>query len=156
VTLVAGAVVEAGILLLLGPSEELIPLASAEVLVVASESTPDGDGAILPALEEDNAAIFTPVLLVFFTNGNSSLTFSCPCVSTFFAGTCLFEDDLLLFFDFEEDVLEVDLSSLALLDPSLLVFAFIIDSGFVFITSAAALARASASFPLGGWTTGLF
>ena len=130
-------------------------LASVEVLVVVSVSPPDVDGAPLPPLEEDKAAMFTPVLLVVFKDDSSSFPFSCPCVSTFFAGPCFFDNDFPLFFDFDEDVVEVDLSSLALLDPSLLAFAFKTESGLAFRASAAALARAFASFALGAWTMGL-
>lgn len=85
---------------------------------------------------DDIAAMLTPVLLAV-------LSFSCPRAPSFFAESCLLEDDLPLFLDLEEDVVEVDLSSLALLAESLFAF------GFAFIASVGALARALASLPLG-------
>jgi len=130
-------------------------LGSVGVLVIVSVLPPDDDGAPLPLLEDDKAAMLTPVLLAIFTEDSSSLTLSCPCDTDFFEGPCLFEDDLPLFLDFEEDVVEVDLSSLALLETSLLAFAFIIDPGLTFMASAAALARESVSFALGALTIGL-
>lgn len=139
---------------LVGAAEERVPLASAGILVVISVLQADGDGAPLPVLEDDNAAMLTPVLLDL-TSCSSSLTLSCSCATDFLEAPCFFEDDLLLFLDFEEDVVEVDLSSLALLDTSLLAFAFVVGSGFTFRASAAALARASVSFELGASTMGL-
>lgn len=62
-----------------------------------------GGGTKPPVLgDDDMAAILTPVLLAGFESSAPSFFF-----------------DLTLFFDFEEDVVEVDLSSLVLLAASL-------------------------------------
>jgi len=98
----------------------LLPLTSPPVPDGAEEL---GGGTPAPVLgDNDRAAMLTPVLLAGFAV--DSFAFSS------FLGTCF---DLLLFFDLEEDVVEVDLSSLTLLDASL------------FEMSGAVFARAVAS-----------
>jgi len=89
----------------------------------------------------DMAAMLTPVLLEV-----AVLSFSCPCAPSFFAASCLFEDDdLPLLWPLEKDNVETDLSSLALLAESLLAFAFALAFA---LASAGALARALASLAL--------
>jgi len=84
----------------------------------------------------DMAAMLTPVLLEV-----AVLSFSCPCAPSFFAASCLFEDDdLPLIWPLEEDNVETDLSLLALL-----AFAFALAFA---LASAGALARALASLAL--------
>jgi len=82
-----------------------------------------GGGTPVPVLgDDDKAAMLTPVLLAGFAG--DSFAFSS------FLGPCF---DLLLFFDLDEEVVDVDLSSLTLLEASL------------FEMSGAAFARAVAS-----------
>lgn len=80
----------------------------AEILDVPEAAGFPGGGTKPPVLgDDDMAAILTPVLLAGFESS----------VRSFFPGTCFF--DLTLFFDFEEELVEVDLSSLVLLAASL-------------------------------------
>jgi len=79
-----------------------------EVLEAPEAAGFPGGGTKPPVLgDDDMAAILTPVLLAGFESS----------VPSFFPGICFF--DLTLFFDFEEEVVEVDLSSLVLLAASL-------------------------------------
>lgn len=71
--------------------------------VVAGGSPLDDGGTALPNLgDEDMAAMLMPVLLTGFAEDSS-----------FFSESSLFEDDLVLFLDPEDDVDKVDLLSLA-------------------------------------------
>ena len=70
-----------------------------------------GGGTEPPVLgEDDMAAMLTPVLLAGFTGEPFAF------VSSSFFACCFF--DLALLFDLEEEVVDVDLSSLALLAVS--------------------------------------
>ena len=93
----------------------------------------------------DIAAMLTPVLLAV-----TVLPFSCPCAPSFFAASCLLkDDDLPLIWDLDEDNVETDLSSLALLEESLLAFALAFALALTFaLESAGALARALGSLAL--------
>ena len=68
------------------------------------------DTPLLRLGEDDNAAMFTPVLLSVFSGTSASLglSFSGP---SFFVGPFFLEADFALFLDLEDDVVEVDLSS---------------------------------------------
>ncbi len=92
----------------------LLLLASTPEIFEADAGFPGG-GTKPPVFgDDDMAAILTPVLLTGFAGESFAFvsSFSCP---SFFA-CCFF--DLELLFDFEEEVVEVDLSSLALLAVS--------------------------------------
>ena len=111
----------------------LLALSPVESLAVLG--LPGGDMKPPVLGDDDMAAILTPVLLA----GLDSVAFSSfASVPSFFAGPCFFD---LLFFDLEEEVVEVDLSSLVLLAASLFE---------AWLASWAALAaRAFASAALG-------
>lgn len=128
--------------LLLGSAAE--PDMAEEAVTETGALTPGGGGTPPPVLgDDDNAAMLTPVLLAVFAGGSGvfCLPLSCPF--------CLLEDDLVLLFDFEEDVVEVDLSSFVLPAGS---FAFAFESNFAVTASDGAPERALVSLALGAFT----
>ena len=117
-------------LLLFGSTAESVVLDAPEV---EAGGFPRAGGTVpLPVLgDDDKAAMLTPVLLAGFFDDSFA-------VSSFFDESCF---DFPLFPDLEEDVVEVDLSSLALLAASLFEVTL--------ARCAAFAARALASLALG-------